>query len=148
MRTESLDAQALAEACAESLWRDDMAAKKLGMKIEKIAPGHASLSMTVTSDMANGHGTCHGGFMFALADSAFAFSCNTYNQRAVAQHCTISYLAPAFAGDALLACGKEVSRSGRNGIYDIRITNEQGDAIAEFRGYSRTVSGTLLGDKQ
>lgn len=141
---QEMDPQSLAEACAEVLWHNDPASKKLGMSIEKIAPGYAELSMTIANDMVNGHGICHGGFMFTLADSTFAFSCNTYNQNCVAQHCTISYLAPAFTGDQLYATGREVSRHGRNGIYDITIVNQKNKKIVEFRGYSRTIAGTLV----
>ena len=138
------DPQAIARACADVLWANDHASQKLGIEIKSISPGTADLTMTVADDMTNGHGTCHGGFLFTLADSAFAFSCNTYDQCCVAQHCTISYLAPAFAGDKLHAAAHEVSRQGRNGIYDIRISNQKHETIAEFRGYSRTIPGTLL----
>jgi len=138
------DPQAIAQACADVLWANDHASQKLGMEIKSISPGCAELTMTVAEDMTNGHGTCHGGFLFTLADSAFAFSCNTYDQCCVAQHCTISYLAPAFVGDKLHAAAREVSRKGRNGIYDIRISNQKRETVAEFRGYSRTIPGTLL----
>ncbi len=138
--------QAIAEACAEVLWSHDRASKKLGISVENIAPGYAELSMTVADDMVNGHSICHGGFMFTLADSTFAFACNTYNQNCVAQHCTISYLAPAFKGDRLLATATEVSRHGRNGIYDISIVKQDNKKIVEFRGFSRTIAGTLLPD--
>jgi acyl-CoA thioesterase len=96
--------------------------------------------------MANGHATCHGGYIFTLADSAFAFACNTYDQRTVAQHVSITYIAPAFVGDRLAATAREVSRRGRGGIYDVRVTNQNDEQIAEFRGHSRTVKGTLLPD--
>jgi acyl-CoA thioesterase len=140
----SLSPQALAEACAKSMWADDNASRHLGMELLSVAPGEATISMTVTEIMTNGHGTCHGGYIFALADSAFAFACNTYNQRTVAQHCSVTYIAPALKGDRLTAAAREVSRRGRGGIYDIRITNQQGEQIAEFRGHSRTVKGTHL----
>jgi len=138
------DPQAIATRCADVLWRADTATQKLGMQIKKVSPGSAEITMAVTEDMVNGHGTCHGGFLFTLADSAFAFACNTYDQRCVAQHCSISYLAPAFAGEQLLAQAREVSRRGKNGIYDIHIVNEQQETLVQFRGYSRTVKGTLL----
>lgn len=144
MTQQANDAQVIAEACSEVLWRNDPASKKLGMAIEKIAPGYAELSMTIANDMVNGHGICHGGFMFTLADSTFAFACNTYDQNCVAQHCTISYLAPAFTGDKLYATGREVSKHGRNGIYDITIVNQKDEKIVEFRGFSRTIAGTLI----
>ncbi len=141
---ESLSPQALAEACARSMWDEDNATRYLGMKLLAVAPGEATLSMAVTEAMTNGHGTCHGGYIFALADSAFAFACNSYNQRTVAQHCSVTYIAPAFRGDRLTATAREVSRRGRGGIYDIAVTNQEGEQIAEFRGHSRTVKGALL----
>lgn len=142
----NLSPQALAEACAKAMWEDDNASRHLGMELLSVAPGEAKISMAVTETMTNGHGTCHGGYIFALADSAFAFACNTYNQRTVAQHCSVTYIAPAFKGNRLTAMAREVSRRGRGGIYDIAITNQEGEQIAEFRGHSRTVKGTLLPD--
>lgn len=136
--------QELAEASARAMWNDDSASQRLDMSLDHIAPGHATLSMTITDSMSNGHGNCHGGYMFTLADSAFAFACNSYNQLAVAQHCSITYLMPGRIGDRLTATATEVSRRGRSGIYDIRITNQAGEQIAEFRGHSRTVKGTHL----
>ncbi|WP_220335169.1 hydroxyphenylacetyl-CoA thioesterase PaaI [Paracoccus thiocyanatus] len=139
-----MTAQELAEASAQAMWNDDSASQRLGMSLDHIAPGQATLSMTVTEAMSNGHGNCHGGYIFTLADSAFAFACNSYNQLAVAQHCSISYLLPVRIGDRLTAQAREVSRRGRSGIYDIRITNQDGAHLAEFRGHSRTVKGTHL----
>lgn len=136
--------QELAEACAQAMWNDDSASQRLGMTLDHVAPGEATLSMTVTDAMLNGHGNCHGGYMFTLADSAFAFACNGYNQLAVAQHCSITYLTPGRKGDRLTAAAREVSRRGRSGIYDIRIANQDGEPVAEFRGHSRTVKGTHL----
>ena len=136
--------QELAEASAQAMWNDDSASQRLGMTLDHIAPGRATLSMTVTDAMSNGHGNCHGGYIFTLADSAFAFACNSYNQMAVAQHCSITYLIPGRIGDRLTATATETSRRGRSGIYDIRITNQDGDHVAEFRGHSRTVKGTHL----
>lgn len=144
MSASGLSAQALAEACAKSMWDDDLATRHLGMELVSVAPGKAVIAMSVDQTMANGHGTCHGGYMFTLADLAFAFACNTYNTRAVAQHCSITYLAPAQVGDRLTATASEVSRRGRSGLYDIRITNGAGEVIAEFRGHSRTIKGTHL----
>jgi len=141
---ESLSPQALAEACARAMWDEDNATRRLGMELLAIAPGKAALSMEITEAMTNGHGTCHGGYIFTLADSAFAFACNSYNQRTVDQHCSVTYIAPAFRGDRLTATAREVSRRGRGGIYDIAITNQHGEQIAEFRGHSRTVKGALL----
>ncbi len=136
--------QELAEASASAMWNDDSASQRLDMTLDHIAPGHATLSMTMTKDMSNGHGNCHGGYMFTLCDSAFAFACNSYNQMVVAQHCGVTYLAPGRIGDRLTATAREVSRKGRSGIYDVRLTNQDGVHIAEFRGHSRTVKGTHL----
>ena len=136
--------QELAEASARALWNDDSASQRLGMVLDHIAPGEATLSMQLTEAMSNGHGTCHGGYIFTLADSAFAFACNSYNQRTVAQHASITYLAPGRLGDRLIAAAREVSRQGRSGVYDVRVTNQDGAQIAEFRGLSRTVRGTHL----
>jgi len=136
--------QEIAEGSARAMWSDDSASQRLGMTLDHIAPGAATLSVAVSDQMTNGHGTCHGGYIFTLADSAFAFACNSYNQRAVAQQASITYIAPAFKGDHLTATAREVSRKGRGGIYDIRVTNQNGDHIAEFRGHSRTIKGTHL----
>ena len=139
-----LSPQALAEACAAAMWAEDWASQRLGMRIEHIAPGEATLTMTVTEAMLNGQGAAHGGFIFALADSAFAFACNGYNQRTVAHQASITYVAPGRLGDRLTAAGREVHRAGRNGIYDVRVTNGAGELVAQFRGHSRTVKGTHL----
>ena len=136
--------QDIAQGSARAMWNDDSTSQRLGMSLDHIAPGAATLTMTVTDQMTNGHGTCHGGYIFTLADSAFAFACNSYNQRAVAQQAAITYIAPAHLGDRLTAQAREVSRKGRGGIYDIRVTNQIGDHIAEFRGHSRTIKGTHL----
>lgn len=136
--------EALARACADAMWASDNASQGLGMVLESIAPGQAVLAMTVRRDMTNGHGICHGGFIFTLADSTFAFACNTYNQRVVAQMAQISFLAPTVEDDRLTATAREVWRQGRGGLYDIRVTNQDGTPIAEFRGHSRSVKGTHL----
>ncbi|HEX8663727.1 MAG TPA: hydroxyphenylacetyl-CoA thioesterase PaaI [Beijerinckiaceae bacterium] len=141
---KSPNAQALAEACARAMWTEDRASQGLGMRIERVAPGEAVMTMAVTERMVNGHGLCHGGFIFTLADSAFAFACNTYDQRTVAQHCAVTFLAPARLGDALTAHAVEVARGGRSGIYDITVTKADGTVVAEFRGHSRTIKGSLL----
>jgi len=140
----ALSAQELAEACAAAMWSIDATSQRLGMVIEHIAPGEATLSMEVTDFMLNGHSLAHGGFVFALADSAFAFACNGYNQRTVAHQAAITYVAPARLGDRLTAVAKELSRQGRGGIYDVHVTNDRGEQVAEFRGHSRTVKGTHL----
>jgi len=140
----ALSPKELAEACARAMWENDSTSQRLGMALEDVAPGEATLTMTVTDFMLNGHGLAHGGFVFALADSAFAFACNGYNQRTVAHQAAITYVAPAVLGDRLTAIAREVSRRGRGGIYDVHVTNEKGEQVAEFRGHSRTVKGTHL----
>jgi acyl-CoA thioesterase len=135
-------AQHRAERRAAQMLASDAATTGLGMVLQAIAPGAATLRLTVTGAMVNGHGTCHGGFIFALADSAFAFACNSHGDDAVAAHCTITYLAPARIGDVLEARATELERFGRNGIYDVVVTaNAPGGArrIAQFRGHSRVI---------
>ncbi len=134
----------LARRCAEVMWREDRASQALGMSLDAVGPGTATLSMTVTESMINGHEICHGGLIFTLADSAFAFACNAYNKVTVAQHCSVTFLAPAKLGDRLTALAQERSLHGRGGIYDIRVDNQDGKAIAEFRGHSRTIKGHLV----
>jgi acyl-CoA thioesterase len=134
----------IAAACVEAMWADDQASQALGMVIERVSPGEAIISMTIRADMTNGHGICHGGFIFTLADSAFAFACNTYNQRTVAQHCAVTFLQPGRRGDTLTAHAVERNRSGRSGIYDVTVRDGKGEVVAEFRGHSRTIAGTLL----
>lgn len=143
-RTSALGPQELAEACARAMWAGDPASQQLGMRIEHIAPGEATLSMELRDFMLNGHGLAHGGYVFTLADSAFAFACNGYNQRTVGHHAAITYLAPGRQGDRLTATAKELHRGRRDGIYDVHVTNDRGERIAEFRGHSRTVKGTHL----
>ena len=134
----------IAEACARAMWADDRASQGLGMVVERVAPGEAVLSMVIRPEMTNGHGICHGGFIFTLADSAFAFACNTYDQRTVAQHCAVTFLQPGRRGDTLTAHAVERNRLGRSGIYDVTVRDSQGEVVAEFRGHSRTIAGTLL----
>ena len=136
--------ETLAQASADALWAEDRASRDLGMTLDHVAPGLATLSMTVLAGMCNGHGTCHGGFIFALADSAFAYACNSHGQRAVAQHASVTYIQPANEGDRLTASAREVSRRGRGGIYDVTVANAAGEVVAEFRGHSRTIEGTLV----
>jgi len=126
------------------MWAEDGASQGLGIRLVDVGPGTASLAMAVRDDMVNGHGLAHGGFIFALADSAFAFACNSYDVRTVAYACTITYLAPARLGDELVAVAGERSRSGRTGTYDVTVARDE-DVVAEFRGTSRTVGGSLLG---
>jgi acyl-CoA thioesterase len=133
----------LARACAEAMWKDDDASQGLGMEILDVKAGQATLAMTVKPHMVNGHGIAHGGFIFLLADSTFAFACNSRNERAVAAQCNISFIKPGKLGDRLVATAKEISWTGRSGIYDVRITVD-GVAIAELRGHSRTVGGAWI----
>ena len=111
------------------------------MTLTAIGPGSATMCMPVRDDMLNGHGICHGGIIFTLADSAFAFACNTYNALTVAQSNQITYLAPGPAGDTLTATATEVARQGRSGTYDVVVTASTGQQIALFRGLSRTIAG-------
>ena len=135
---------ALAKRCAEAMYAADRASQHLGMTIEEVAPGRATLRMPVTDIMINGHDICHGGYVVLLADSAFAFACNTYNQRTVAQGLDVTFLRAVRRGDVLVAVATERARQGRTGIYDVTVSREGGEAVAEFRGRSRTVEGTLV----
>jgi acyl-CoA thioesterase len=137
-------AQALAERVAEAMFERDTAAHALGLRIVRVAPGHAEVAMTVRADMLNGHAICHGGFIFARADSAFADACNSYNLNTVASGGAIDFLAPAREGDVLTAVGQERSVSGRTGVYDIEVRNERGDRIALFRGKSYRIKGHVV----
>lgn len=123
------------------MWANDEASKSLGLGIVSVGPGKATLSMTVEERHLNGHAICHGGYIFTLADSAFAFACNTYNQNTVAQHCSVTFLAQGKLGDLLTAEAREINRTGRSGIYDICVTNQDNVEIAHFRGNSRTIKG-------
>jgi acyl-CoA thioesterase len=136
----------LAQACADEMWKNDDASRGLGMGVVEITSGKAVLRMKVRKDMTNSHDICHGGFMFLLADSAFAFACNGYNQITVAQHCSIDFLKPAFENETLIATALERQKSHRSGIYDVTIERENGDIVAEFRGNSRTIKGQHLPD--
>ena len=138
------EAQDRAERSAAAMWAADRASQALGIRISDVRPGRATATMQVTEDMVNGHGIAHGGYVFLLADTAFAFACNSYDQRTVAQHCSITYVRPARLGQRLTAHAVERSRSGRSGIYDVTVTREEGFVIAEFRGHSRTIEGKLV----
>lgn len=133
----------IAETASAAMWANDRASRHLGMTIDAVGPGHAVLRMTITESMTNGHGIAHGGFIFTLADSAFAFACNSHGARTVASQCSIAYLRPGHLGDELVARAREVSRNGRNGIYDVSVS-AGGHIIAEFRGHSRTVGGSWV----
>ncbi len=133
--------QEIAQRSADAMWAGDKASKWLGVSLDSVGPGTATMTLTVAAHHCNGHGICHGGFIFTLADSAFAFACNSHNEIVVAQHCTISFLAPGKLGDRLTARAQEISKAGRSGLYDITVTNQDGATIAEFRGASRVIKG-------
>ena len=133
----------LARACAEAMWKEDDASQCLGMEILDVKAGEAVLAMTVQPQMVNGHGIAHGGFIFLLADSAFAFACNSRNERTVAAQCDISFIRPARLGDRLVATAREISKAGRSGIYDVRVTIDD-TVVAELRGHSRTIGGAWV----
>src|SRR5215471_2031222 len=138
------DAQALAERVAASMYERDTASHALGITLVRVSPGHAEVAMTVRRDMLNSHAICHGGFIFTLADSAFAYACNSYNLSTVASGCSIDFLAPGREGDVLTAIAQERSASGRTGVYDIEVHNQRGEKIAFFRGKSYRIKGHVI----
>lgn len=138
------DPQALAAAAAEAMYARDYASQALGMEIVEVRPGYARVTMRVRQDMVNGHDTCHGGLIFSLADSAFAFSCNSYNRVTVALAAAIDFLAPGRLGDLLTAEAKEQALGGRTGVYDVVVSNQDGERIALFRGKSYRLPGTVV----
>ncbi len=141
-----MDANALARACGDAMWADDATSQGLGVQLISVEPGRAVLGMAVTAAMVNWHDTCHGGFIYLLADTAFGYACNSRNQRMVAQYCTISYLNPAQRGERLIAHATERQLEGRSGIYDVSVRREDGNAIAEFRGHARAIAGSIVAD--
>ncbi len=143
---EPMSDQAIAEAARDAMFAGDHCSRSLGMEILSVGVGEAVVRMRIRRDMLNGHGTCHGGMIFTLADSCFAFACNSRNQRAVAMSCLIDFIKPAKEGDLLTAAAREVSLAGRNGIYDIAVTNGDGEQVAQFRGKSLIIPGTVTGD--
>ncbi|UOD51154.1 hydroxyphenylacetyl-CoA thioesterase PaaI [Orrella daihaiensis] len=145
---QSQNPQALAEAVAEAMWSRDHAAQALGIRIESVAPGKASLLMDVRNEMLNGHNICHGGMIFTLADTAFAYACNAYNQTTVASACTIDFLAPARKGETLRATAIERSLAGRTGVYDITVQTLEGRQVALFRGKSYRIAGEVIAGLQ
>jgi acyl-CoA thioesterase len=130
-------------AAADIMWATDHTSKSLGMELLDVGPGSAIVAMMVRADMTNGFGMAHGGMIFTLADSAFAYACNSFGDTTVAAHCSISFIAPAKEGDRLIATAREVSRAGRSGIYDVQISINS-TAIAEFRGHSRVIGGSFI----
>ncbi|MFZ1098495.1 MAG: hydroxyphenylacetyl-CoA thioesterase PaaI [Steroidobacteraceae bacterium] len=142
--TGSSDAQRLAERAAHGLFERDRASQGLGMRLLEVQPGRARVAMTVRADMLNGHQVCHGGLVFALADSAFAFACNSYNDSTVAAAAAIDFLAAAREGDELSAEAVELWRTGRNGIYEVTVMNQRGERVALFRGRSYRIDGRVV----
>jgi acyl-CoA thioesterase len=134
----------LAAAVGEAMYARDTASQALGMTIEEVGLGYARVRMTVRADMLNGHGTCHGGLVFALADSAFAFACNSHDIVTVAAGCSIEFLAPAREGDELVAEAEELHREGRNGVYDVAVRRADGALVATFRGRSASTRERVL----
>ena len=142
------EAQALADATAEAMYARDRAAQALGIRIVRVQPGASLLTMTVRSDMVNGHHICHGGMIFSLADTAFAYACNSYNKNTVASACHIDFLAPAKEGETLEAEAVEQSAAGRTGVYDITVRTTSGKTIALFRGKSYRINGEVIAGLQ
>ena len=142
--TEHQPQQRVAEAVREGMYARDRAAQALGITVDEVGPGYARTRMIVRPDMINGHDICHGGMIFTLADTAFAYACNSHNRIAVAQHCAITFLTPAKSGDALIATARELTKVGRNGVYDVIVAREDGEMVATFRGNSITVQGEVV----
>jgi acyl-CoA thioesterase len=140
------EARNLAVRVAAEMYARDTASKALGIRIVEANPGRAELAMTVRADMLNGHAICHGGFIFTLADSAFAYACNSYNFNTVASGCGIDFMAPAREGDVLTATAHERALAGRTGVYDVEVANQRGETVALFRGKSYRVKGQLVED--
>ncbi|ACC71864.1 hydroxyphenylacetyl-CoA thioesterase PaaI [Paraburkholderia phymatum] len=140
----AMTADELARATAEAMYANDACSKALGIEIVEVRAGYARLRMNVRPDFLNGHQICHGGLIFTLADSAFAFACNSYNINTVAAGCSIEFLRPVQADEVLTAEAVEQTLSGRNGIYDIRVTNRANEIVAMFRGKSAQIKGTVI----
>jgi acyl-CoA thioesterase len=140
-QNQAVSPQQLAEQVRDALWAGDHATQMLGMAITEVGPGRAVIRMAVRQDMLNGHVTCHGGLITTLADSAFAFACNSHNELTVASGFSVDLLAPGRLGDLLTATAVEVSKAGRTGVYDVEVRNQRGERIAVFRGRSYTLRG-------
>jgi len=142
----SYDIKTLAQRCADKLWAEDRAAQELGISVESVAEGFAELTMTVKPNMANGHNMCHGGYIFTLADTAFAYACNSQNQSAVAAGASIDYLRPGQLGDRLTATAIALNQSKRSGLYDVTVRNQNDEILAQFRGRSARTKGQLVSE--
>lgn len=140
-QAQPADEQRCAERVGRLMMADDRASRHLGIELEEIGPGRARMALTVRPELTNGHGICHGGYIFLLADTAFAFACNSRNQRTVAAGCSIEFLAPAHEGERLTAEAIEQHLAGRHGLYDISVRNDAGTLIALFRGKSAAIRG-------
>lgn len=138
---------ALARRCTDAMWSTDHASQALGMAIESVGAGSATVTMTVRQDMVNGHDICHGGMIFSLADSAFAFACNTANRVAVAASCSIDFIRPASLGDRLVAVAGAVHQGKRNGLYDVTVSNQDQAVIARFRGRSTRLDRPVIDEE-
>jgi acyl-CoA thioesterase len=136
--------QSVAEATRDAMCKDDRASRALGIQVLAVGPGSATLSMTVREDMLNGHDICHGGLIATLADSAFAYACNAYNEITVAAGFDVNLMASARVGDVLTASASELARSGRTGVYDVAVSNQRGEPVVAFRGRSYTMKGKPL----
>jgi acyl-CoA thioesterase len=141
---DTFNPQELASAASQAMWKRDNATHALGMELVSIAPGRAVMRMKVRSDMVNGHNICHGGLIFTLADSAFAYACNSYNLNTVASGCSIDFLAPARDGDLLEATALERSAAGRTGVYDVEVKVLGANTVALFRGKSYRIKGEVI----
>jgi acyl-CoA thioesterase len=129
-----------AAAAARAMFMGDHIAAQFGMTLEEVNLGYARLSISICADMTQAHGTCHGGVIYALADATFGVACNSYEVSAVAQQCSITYLAPVQVGDTLIAEAREIARRGRSGLYDVQVRKPSGEVVAEFRGHCRVLS--------
>ena len=139
--TKSID---VAEKTANIMKSNDQLFQNLGANLETIKPGTAKVSLVVTEKHSNGHGFCHGGVLFSLADATFGFACNSYNKRSVARHCDITFITPVEIGNRLIAEAREIKKFGKSAIYDVRIHNEQNDLVVVFRGQAKEISGTIF----
>jgi acyl-CoA thioesterase len=139
------DPQALAELAGKTMFERDPASQALGMLLAEIRPGYARMTMPVRQDMLNGHQICHGGYIFMLADSAFAFACNSHNHNTVGAGCTVDYLAPGRLGDMLAAEAVEQALAGKTGVYDVKVSNQDGRIVALLRGKSHRIGGMVAG---
>jgi len=139
--TSTRSPQQIADLVGQDMYARDRASQALGMQVVEVGPGRSVLRMAVRDDMVNGHAICHGGLMATLADSSFAFACNSYNELTVASGFSIDIVAPARLGDVLTARCQEVSKAGRTGVYDAELTNQRGERVAVFRGRSYTLKG-------